>query len=225
MAPVLAASFTVSAGAKDTSSLTTSSFAVGAGDVLVVKVASEGNTTVGGTPTSSGITFTLRASSSAANNCWVGLWTAVIAASASITVMSPWSGTGGFHSATTERWSGAKLAATPATNATQTGTGAPSTTLTTAAANSVVTWANGDWAAIAPGTPAYRSSATQEALDDHSTADYVAYYAWQSAAAASSQTLGLTAPTGQTWTLIGVEVQAGPLIPSPPSISQYSSFH
>lgn len=225
MAPVLAASFFVTASVKDTSSLVTSSFLPGANDVIVVKVIGEDSTTVGGTPTASGLTFTLRASSAVTSNCWVGVWTAVVGSSTSITVTSPWSGNAGFHSMTTERWSGAQLAGTPATNATKTGTGAPSTTLTTVAANSIVSWANGDWAAVAPGTPAYRSSALQEGLDNRSTSDYVGYHAYQTAASAGSQTLGLTAPTGQTWTLIGVEVQAGPLIPAPPQISQYGSFH
>lgn len=227
MAPTLAASFPVAASAKDTSSLVTSSFTPGVGDVIVVKVCSADQSLVGGTPTASGLTFTLRASSAVTNNVWAGLWTAVVASSSAITITSPWSGTAAFHSAITERWTGAQLAGTPATNATKTGTGAPSTTLTTVAANSVVSWVNGDWAANAPGTPAYRSSATQEALDDKSTADYVAYYATQAAAAAGSQTLGLTAPTGQTWTLIGVEVQAATTAPAvaPPQISQYSGFH
>lgn len=227
MAPTLTASFPLASSAKDTSTLTTSAFTPGVSDVIVVKGASEDHLCVGGTPTATGLTFTLRASSAAANNAWVGVWTAVVASSSSITVSSSWSGNAGFHSATVERWTSAQLAATPATNATKTGTGAPSTTITTVAANSVVSWANADWAAVAPGTPAYRSSATQEQLDDHSTADYVAYHAWQSAAAAGSQTLGLTAPTGQTWTLIGVEVQASTTAPAlaPPPISQYSGFH
>jgi hypothetical protein len=71
-----------------------------------------------------------------------------------------------------------------------------------------VTWVNGDWAAVSPSSAAYRSSATQDGLHDKSgTGNYVAYYATQPAASAGSQTMGLTAPTGQTWSLIGIEIQ------------------
>jgi hypothetical protein len=109
-----------------------------------------------------------------------------------------------------ERWTNAKLAATPATNATKDVNSANGFTgsITTAAANSVVSWCAGDWSAQAPGTIGYRSSATQDGLHNKSTLNYVAYYAYQTAASAGAQTFGLTTPAGAAqWKYLAVEVQ------------------
>lgn len=208
MAPTLAQSVEVDSTASNTTSLVTSAITVTNGDVLVIKVAAESNATGITTPTGGSQTYTLRASDATASHCNVAIYTAVVSGSpGTVTVTVAFTSTPSWHSMVVERWTGAQLAGTPATNSTKVGTGAPSTTLTTVAAGSVVTWVNGDWNATAPGTPAYRSSATQDGRHDKSTSFYVAYYATQAAASAGSQTMGLTAPTGQTWSLLGIEVQ------------------
>jgi hypothetical protein len=208
--PTLAASFQVNSAASDISALTTSSFTPAAGDVIVVKAATETDTSTFSTPTDSqGNTYTLRASDASANHCWVGIWTAVAASATSMTVSVSNASVPAFHSMAVERWTSASLAGTPATNGTKTGTGAPSASLTTTAASSAVSWANGDWAANSPAGRTYNTTSatpTDEGVHDKSPGNYVAYYAYQTAASAGSQTFGITAPTGQTWTLLGIEI-------------------
>lgn len=210
MAPTLLASYEVDSAASNLTSLVTPSFTPSNGEVIVVKAVAENNNCVPGTPTGGSQTYTSRASSAASSNVAAAIFTAVVASSpGSMTITVPWTGTAKWHSMVVERWGSAQLAGTPATNSTKTGSGAPSATVTTVAANSIVTTLDGDWNANAPGTPAYRSSATQDGLHNKSTGNYVAYYFYQSAASAGSQTIGMTAPTGQAWTLLGIEVQAG----------------
>jgi hypothetical protein len=210
VAPVLAfsnAPATTSAG-----TLTSASFTPTAGDVIVVKVITEDSTLlVYNTPTATGttLTFTNRVLDATANHTWTGLWTAVVGTGGSATTVSATkaSGTAGHAVMMVERWTGAQLAATPATQHV-TGSGAPSATITTVAGNSVVSWCDGDWSAVA-GTAAYRSSATQDGIDQSGAGTaYCAYSAWQTAATAGSQTFGMTAPTGQSWTLAAVEIQS-----------------
>jgi hypothetical protein len=74
------------------------------------------------------------------------------------------------------------------------------------AANSIVSWVNGDWSGNS-GARAYRSSATEERYNFVSN-QYTGYWATQQAAAAGAQTIGLTTPASQTWSLGGIEIQA-----------------
>jgi hypothetical protein len=112
------------------------------------------------------------------------------------------------HSMCVERWSSAQLAGTPATGSASSASGAPSATLTTAAANSVVSWANGDWSGTDPATKVYRSSATEESVWFPAPAgDTTQYYAYQAAGSAGSQTFGLTAPATQRFAIVGIEIQ------------------
>lgn len=204
--PTLITSYFVNSAARDISTLTTPSFTPSNGEVLVVKAAADGATPAGAA-TGGSLTYTSRNDSAVANNSYVSIWTAVVSGSpGSMTVAVPFSGSISYHSIVVERFSGASLAVTPATNAAETGTGAPSATVTTTAANSVVSWVDGDWNAVAPGTPAYRSSATQTGLDNRTTSFYAAYYAYQDAATAGAQTIGMTAPTGQKWSMVGIEI-------------------
>ena len=79
-----------------------------------------------------------------------------------------------------ERWSGAQLAATPVT-VHVTGSGAPSTTLTTVGVNSIVSWCNGDWAAVNGSARTYSTTSGIPAEDGYTftTGAYTAYYAYQ----------------------------------------------
>lgn len=210
MAPTLVTTpYEVDSTAANTTSLVTPSFTPTNGEVIVVKAVTEDSGTTISTPTGGSQTYTSRATSTAASNCGCAIYTAVVSGSpGAMTVTVAIGGNAKWHSMVVERWSGAALATTPATNVTKTGTGTATTTLTTAAAGSVVTWLDGDWNATAPGTPTYASSATQDGLHNKSPSNYVAYYAYQTAASAGSQTFGVTSPTGQTWTLLGIEVQS-----------------
>lgn len=212
MAVTLAQSFLVVSAAADTSTLTTASFTPGIGDVIIVKAVSESVATSAAVPSdTSGNTYASRANDTTAAHCYTRISTSTVTVSAALTVSSTFSGSAGFHSMIVERWTGASLAGSPAINGTKTGTGAPVSSITTTGANSVVSWLVGDFAAVSPASRTYNTtSATpvEDGIHDKSTGNYVAYYVHQPAASAASQTLGITAPTGQTWTLLGIEILA-----------------
>lgn len=204
----------VLSSARDTSTLTSASFTPSNGDIIIVKglIEDTSGSRAYTTPTGGSQTYTPLAISNPASNTYAALWYATVSGSpGSMTVAVAMAGGAsvGWHSIVVEQWTGAQLAGSPAVNATKTGSGAPSTTLTTAAAGSAVSWCSGDWNAVAPGTPAYRSSAVADTGTPHdkSPSSYVGYFAYQAAASAGSQTMGLTSPTGQQWNLIGIEIQ------------------
>lgn len=210
MAPTLTASYYVTSGAANTNTLTTASFTPSNGEVVIVKAATWDSTITMGTPTGGSQTYTLRCSATSGGfRPWVGIYTATISGSPGSMTISSTPSSSSWHDMVVERWSGAQLAATPVTATAQGGTGAASSSLTTTAANSVVSWVSGDAQSVDPATRAYLSSATEEACDDgHAGSNGVWYYAYQSAASAASQTFGLSAPTGQQWWIAGIEVQA-----------------
>jgi hypothetical protein len=183
-------------------SLVTASFTPPAGSIVVAYVVSaDAQVTHTGV---TGLTFTKRVdvgtSGSTTRN---SLWTATGAGSA-VTVTAAFTGSQA-RGLFVDVWTGTQLAATPATDSVVGGSGAPTDTITTVAANSVVAWSCGDWAQIT-GTRTYRSSATETAYKTL-TGNYTAETAWQSAVTAGSQTYGLTAPTGQTYTMVAIELQ------------------
>lgn len=196
------------------------------GDQLVLKRACEGNTTWA-TPSSTGgrasgqLTWTLRASFAAASKSLVEIWTSnAVDSAGSITVNTNTTNIAQFKSAVLERWSGAATfdgtqRTIGLTAAATSGTFPDVHLLTTQRDNSLVSWVTADFAALAPGTPAYRSGATQEFLHDASTANYTAHYAVQTAALAGPQRVAMTTPAaGPNWSLAGIEVtsvqSAGP---------------
>jgi hypothetical protein len=83
------------------------------------------------------------------------------------------------------------------------GSGAPSATITPENANSVLTWLDVDWN-VSSGTATYRSGATE--TQQSSTSNVRAYAAYQNSTGTSAQTVGLSAPTGQAWTLGAIEL-------------------
>jgi len=207
VAPTLAYSNTQT-GSFTTGTLTSTSFTPQTGDIIVVKVVTENHLSTFSTPTGGGWTYTQRVIDTTANECYCAMWTAPVTTggTAQTTAISKTDASTAHCSMTVELWRGGQLAATPATCDAR-GTGSPSATITTAASGSVVSWADGDWGAVG-GSPTYGGGATQTGIDQQSPNFYCAYYAWQSAVSAGSQTLSMSAPTGQTWTIIGIEIQA-----------------
>lgn len=217
MAPTLVSPSPYVVTATGTTTTTTTAFTPADGEVLVVKVANESlNTPIPGTPSGGSLNYSPRAVSNSNDYCETRLWTAVVGTSpGSMSVSLTWThgGDGGAHSMAVERWSGAQLDATPAViQTTQAAGTAPSVTITTEANNSVVSWAIADWSATSPTSRAYRSSAVEEGIHNVSPNSYVAYYAYQAAASAGSQTVGMTAPT-QKPSIVGIEVQASAAAP------------
>lgn len=213
MPAALAAAYPVYAATDaPATTLTTPSFTPAAGEVLVLKVQGENGVVAFGTPVGGGLTWTQRRLGNTTNLFVYGaIWTAVVGAGgAPMTVAITRTGANtGWTSMVVERYTGAQLAATPE-GTTSNGTGAPTGTVTTTAADSIVSWLSGDWNAVAPGSRAYRSGATERGMHDRSPNNYVGYFATQAAAAAGAQTCGLTAPAGQKYTLLAIEVQSAP---------------
>jgi hypothetical protein len=208
--PTLAASYFAAQDSSNANSLVTPSFTPSANDVLVIKaIVSDGYSNFG-SPSGGGLTWTSRVNIGPTGTSRVGLWTATVGGSPSaMTVTLPHSGYPLPHGMLVERWTGAKLAGSPAVASSSGSGSAPSATCTTVAAQSVVSWVNSDHS-IGTGARTYRSSATEDSYHVVSVpfSGYTGYWAWQTAAAAGAQTCGLTAPASQVWELAGVEIQA-----------------
>ena len=168
------------------SALTTASFTPPAGSIIVIKVTSADSSQDHGAPTGTGLTVTQRVLAAPANSCTVSLWTAVgngtaTAVTATFTAINTPRGL------VVEVFTGAQLAASPVIRTVGPLSGAPSDTITTVAANSVVTWVNGDWSATDGASRAYRSSAVETGYHTL-TGQWTAYTAYQAAASAGAQT-------------------------------------
>lgn len=205
--------FVVSPVAGDASTLSTPTFTPSAGEVIVVKAATWDSGTPSGTPSGGSLTYNRYATGQPGGfNCYCTIFAATVASSPgsmSVTLSAPAATC--YHSMVVERWSNAQLAATPATNSTINGSGAPSATITTTAANSILTWVDGDDHSSSPTGRAYVSSATEDGLaDGTSQTSSVHYYAYQTATTAGSQTIGMSAPNNQTWVMVGIEVKDAP---------------
>ncbi|HSX16922.1 MAG TPA: hypothetical protein VLH86_02370 [Patescibacteria group bacterium] len=210
--------FAQSSTSGDSSTLSTPAFTPSNGEVLVVKAATWDTGTPSGTPSGGGQTFTRRSTAAPGGFAAYGtIFTAVVSGSpGSMTVTLSAPAGSCYHSMVVERWSGAQVAGSPATNGTiHGGSGEPSVTLTTTANNSIITWVNIDENSRDPATRAYLSSATEDGLaDGHTSVSSVHYYAYQTAATAGSQTLGMSAPLNQNWTITGIEILALPTAPA-----------
>jgi hypothetical protein len=215
VAPTLAAAVMfVSSGAVNSSAVVTGSFTPSNGEVIVIKVATSDSTISMGTPTGGSQTYTSRVvSTSGGFRPWVGIYTTVISGSpGSMTISSTPTGSCR-HAMLVERWT------SPVTNSAQGGTGAASSTLTTSAANSVLSWVSADAQSLDPSTRAYLGSATDEGVDDaHGSADGVIYFGRQAVASAGATSYGLSAPTGMQYWIAGIEVQDSGGAPAVPPI-------
>ncbi|WP_427422665.1 hypothetical protein [Lysinibacillus fusiformis] len=210
--PTLIASYAVYSASTDTTDLVTASFTPSNGEVLVVKLATWDASNGMGAVSGGGQTYTTRITGPTAGfNGWVRIVTAVVSGSpGSMTVTAAGTAGNSRHSMVVERWTGT-LAGTPAVNSTTSGSGAPSANITTAAANSAVSWVSVDVASQDPTTRAYRLSGVEDLLfDGHVGANSVHYGASVAdVGAAGTYAMGMTAPGSQTWVLAGIEIQAG----------------
>jgi hypothetical protein len=219
MPALITSYFAQSATSGDKSALSTPAFTPSNGEVIVVKAATWDTATPAGLPDGGGLLYTQRATAAPGGfNGYCTIYTTIVSGtpgSMSVTLAAPINNC--YHSLVVERWSGAQLAATPATNVTVHGNGAPLDTITTTANNSIVTWANVDENSRDPSTRAYLSGATEDGLaDGHAGTDSVQYYAYQSAAVAGSQTIGMSLPATQAWAMAAIEVLAAAAPTSPP---------
>lgn len=214
MAPTLATTpyFSASSTNGDTTTLATPSFTPADGEVFVIKVSTWDTAVASGTPSGGSLTYTSRVTIAPGGfSSYARIFTAEVGTSPgsmTITLSAPASAS--YHTMCVERWTSAQLAGTPATNSASYGSpGAPSSSLTTAAAGSIVSWVAVDAQSVSPTGRAYLASATEDGFGDGSgQGSSVVYAAYQAAASAGAQIYGMSAPTGQKWVMAAIEVQA-----------------
>jgi hypothetical protein len=203
--PTLVASYIDADTGTTTTSTTT--FTPDAGEVIVVKTwAQDLDNPNFATCTGAGLSFGIRQHVQAASHCEVMIFVAELGDTTPepTTVTVTWQDTAGDHGMIVERWRNAQVAGTPEVASPITGTDtAPSATLTPTTDHSVITWINADWDVTA-GTAAYRSNAVE--TQTSSTTNVRAYAAYQGPTSTAAQTVGMTAPAGQTWSLAAIEL-------------------
>lgn len=192
-------------------SKTSTAFDVVAGDLLIVIAGAEGNPESYSTPTATGgsITWTLVVSRIVANYGDIALWKGEVGATATgITVTVPTTG-GLMYGFIWELFRDhGGVGVSGVSNGT---TGAPSVALNMSTDSAVVSGST-DWNAQS-GTITWRS-VNGAAMTAQSTVQvnsrYSAYYGYRlDTGASGSETMGTSAPTGQKWNIVAVEILAG----------------
>jgi hypothetical protein len=224
VAPSLITSYYVQISPQGTSALVTPSFTPSNGEVLVVKLVTWDSAAALGAPSGGSQTYTSRIINAPGGfNQWAGIYTAVVSGSPGSMTVSSTPSTSLRGSMVVERWSGAQLAATPVT-ASSASLGAPASgSITPSSGTSIISWAAGDAGSVDPATKAYLNSATNEGVrDDHVGSNGVDYHAWAASTGSTSQSYGLSAPTGMTYVTVAIEVQAsgGAAASFPPNLEQ-----
>lgn len=199
-----------------TTSPKTLSVTVAVGDDLLVLGSTADSLTTLGTPTGgSGFTWTLLGSDATSSNCAVYLWKTTATSAQTFTLSVARAGsTTNFWGFGVIRFSGVTGYGT--TVKTVGGSGAPSQAVTTVEANSTLAMVTGDWNAVT-GTRTYRTvngftptvggSGEVGGFNGDGTNWGVSIGYWPDAGATGSKTVGTTAPTGQKFTIIAVEVK------------------
>ncbi len=195
---------------------TTGSISVQAGDILVAISGAEG---ADGTTTcvisGGSLTWTVRQEVDVNDYAHVQVATATAASTTSITVSADWEGFPGGR-----EWRGLNvlvfrasdgIGASAQENGTDTGgTDEPSLSITTTQANSAIVVANGDWNATDGASRTWRTGAgtATEVTYFRDSSHYAAYGAYHAdAGTAEAKTVGLSAPSGQKYSIVAVEVK------------------
>jgi hypothetical protein len=220
MAVALAASYNVNSASNTANqTITTVSFTPTTGDLVVLKVITSDAATPVGSPsaTAGGITWVKRTENTVASTNYVAIWTGIVTTGGTAMTISVTASGSTFVqlSMVLERWTGAQLSAMPSLIQAEGTAGVPSANITIVGTGSVISWLNGDWVGVV-GTATYSNGATQDGIHQvGSGTAYAAYYAYQTALA-GLRNIAMSAPTGQTWTLTGIEIQvAGQVNPGP----------
>jgi hypothetical protein len=192
------------------SSPRTQSVTVTAGERLVVIASSEDGSTTLATPTGGSLTYTLQQSVVVGSYCTAYVWTATASSSTTFDVSITASG-GGQFGFNVLRFSGSD--GFGASSKTNVASGAPSLSLTAGSANSAIVAITSDWNA-GSGARTWRtinsitpSSGNGLEVSYAATGNYTTYGAyWSDAGTAGSKTVGLSAPTGQKYAIVALEV-------------------
>jgi hypothetical protein len=207
----------------------TVSVTVSAGDTLAIFGMTGDASFTLATPTGGGLTYTLQQSVVVSAFGTVYLWTAPAPGSQTFTMSVTESGGSALWAYNCLRFSGS--AGVGASNKTNVSGGAPSLGLTTTGANSAIVVASVDWNAVDGASRTWRSAGTAATEQTYSftTSQYAVYGAYHAdSGAAGAKTVGLTAPTGQKYSIAAMEILGSSATPTPPPVyqmSQYGSFH
>lgn len=204
-APTFVASYT---SGEITASPTTVSVTAAVGDLLLVFGMPADSARTMSTPTGgTGITWTLLTSSvgfASFGNMYV--WSGTATTAQTFTLSATSNTTGPSIDILVERWSGHGGTGTfgvgHAANA------APSLALTTTGANSGISVANIDWVPVSGASRVWRTTAGALTEDLYLLGSGGAYYGGHhpDVGAAGAKTVGLSAPTGQSYNIAAVEV-------------------
>jgi hypothetical protein len=184
-----------------------------AGDRVLVVACNEDGSNTFGTPTGNSLTYTLVQSVTVADYTEVAIWTATDAAGGTAWTLSESLVGGG-------QWGFAALVFRSsdgfgASAATNVASGAPSLDVTTTQADSAVVAVSGDWNA-GSGARTWRTingvtPTAGNGLEKNYTnaaGSYTTYCAlWDNVGAVGAKTTGLSAPTGQKYSIAAIEVK------------------
>jgi hypothetical protein len=170
--------------------------AVPAGALLVLTTGSNTssaaeNCTVTSSPT---LTWTKRVDAAGTNTGAAEIWTALFTAGGGITISLDWPTSGDKYSACYPV-TGVETTLGGASG-TQTNASAPSVSVTTTRANSVLFGITADWNGVDGASRTLRDSATESGYT-HPSGSITAYTYYKVCTTAAAHTLGLSAPTGQ----------------------------
>lgn len=182
-----------------------------AGDVIVVKLATWGATDTMGAPTGGSQTFTLaKIVAIGGFNQWCAIYVCTVTGSPGNFAITSVPASSSRHSMEVDHFTAASLAGTPAVNSTVSGAGAAQASLTTTVDGSIISWVSGDVSSKDPATKvALTNNTFQGVRDDHAGANGVDYHGTMTTTTHGSYTFGMSAPTGQTFVIAGVEVLPG----------------
>lgn len=196
------------------------SFSVATNDVIVALGATEDANTTLTAMSGGGLTWTLQQSIVVASFGTAYIWTAVATGAASMTATVTANNATGRWGYSILRFGGSD--GVGVSNKANT-SGAPTLALTTTQANSAIVVINSDWNAMDGTTRTWRTAGVTPTLANgmervyfRNSVAYSAYAAYYSdAGTAAAKTVGLSAPTGQKYSIAAIEIKgsagAGPI--------------
>lgn len=185
-----------------------------AGDVIVVKTTDSSNYVISApTNTGTALTWTLRQSVQVAAYASAYVWTSTVDTPRTGMVITLTGNTSGYWGALVEVWRGVAVGASSKANVSS---GAPTLNVTTTAVDTAITILNTDYYPRDGATRSWRTGAgpATETFYLYRSGRATWYSAFHSAAGAVGvKTVGLSAPTGQKYSIIGLE-----LVPTGPGV-------
>ncbi|MGZ3803450.1 MAG: hypothetical protein ACXVB4_04525 [Pseudobdellovibrionaceae bacterium] len=191
-----------------TSPKTTSSFNVNAGDILVAISTTENYGTTVSISDSTSLTWTQQQIINFSGYSVTYIWTAQVASTGAMTVTGTNTGAAGRYGLNVLTFRGSLGVGASSTN--HATNGAPTLNITTTQANSAIVVINGDWLGLDGSTRTWRTNAGAftEMTYDYTSGVYTVYGGYHAnAGPKGTYAVGLSAPTGQTYSIIALEIK------------------